>query len=279
MKSSKRHLMLTIMCLCLCFILAGCNNYSRLFRAIGNRMTAGQTEETQATTRQTTATTRPTISTAASVTPTETTTVRTEQTTTPVTTTSTTSATSTTGTTSKVPDSIYTVVDGFSYEEGSVIVYVPYIMPEDAASAPLNEALAIRAADEQTIVTEGLDEDIYYELDYFYQFDGNCLTLALESIVGWIDSEGYYSYDVYHYDFDTRSFLDNTAYLAYLGLGPDLIDDMVQSYYDANLDPELFEIRPVAEALFVIFDDVLYYEVISIEYEDFWLEEIGSISP
>jgi hypothetical protein len=255
-------------------MLAGCGNYSRLFRAIGNRMTAGQTEETRQTTRQTTATTRQTTTTAAQVTPVETTTGRTEQTTTPATTTST---TNTSATTSRAPNTTYTVINGYSYEQGSVNVFVPYIMPEDAASAPLNAALTIHMDDERAIVAEGFDEDIYYVLDYYYQFDGNCLTLALERIVGWVDSEGYFSYDVYHYDFDTRSFLDNAAYLAYLGLGSDLVEAMVQSYFDANLDPEWFAIRPVAEAVFVIFDDILYYEVISLEFEDFWLEEIGSV--
>ncbi len=259
-------------------VLPGCANYRRLAEALGN-LVRPTTEASTArpTTRRTTERATPTPR------PTTTNTTQTSAATT-------TQTTQTTGTTAAPtmpatpsptgtdPASItYSVNEVFRFEEGAVTVALPIIEPDDERSGSLNEELKLRIAYEQSLCEDGFEADVYYAVDYFYQFDGICLTLAIESIAGWVDSEAYYMYSVYHYDLASAVFLDNRAYLDVMQIQPEILEQQVEAYTNANLDPAAYQVRPLDEAMFVIFDGVLYYEVLFLEFEDFWLEDMGPV--
>ena len=255
-------------------VLPGCANYRRLAEAIGNRVRpATEASTARPTTRRTTERATPTPR------PTTTTTTQTSA----ATTTQTTQTAGTTAAPTPMPTETdppfvsYSVNEAFRFEEGAVTVALPIIEPDDERSGSLNEELKLRIAYEQSLCEDGFEADVYYAVDYFYQFDGTCLTLAIESIAGWVDSEAYYMYSVYHYDLASAAFLDNRAYLDVMQIRPETLEQQVEAYTNANLDPDAYQVRPLDEAMFVIFDGVLYYEVLSLEYEDFWLEDMGPV--
>ncbi|MCK9252880.1 MAG: hypothetical protein M0P55_08980 [Clostridiales bacterium] len=259
-------------------VLPGCANYRRLAEALGN-LVRPTTEASTArpTTRRTTERATPTPR------PTTTTTTTTTTQTSAATTTQTTQTAGTTAAPTPMPTETappfvsYSVNEAFRFEEDAVTVVLPIIEPDDERSGSLNEELKLRIAYEQSLCEDGFEADVYYAVDYFYQFDGTCLTLAIESIAGWVDSEAYYMYSVYHYDLASAAFLDNRAYLDVMQIQPEILEQQVEAYTNANLDPAAYQVRPLDEAMFVIFDGVLYYEVLSLEFEDFWLEDMGPV--
>ena len=260
-------------------LLPGCSNYRRLAEAIGN-LVRPTTEVTTArpTTRRTTARTERATPTPRPATTTTTTTAATTTEQPTVTTAAPTAQATPTPAETTAPLITYSVQEAFRFEDGAVTVVLPLIEPDDERSGALNEELALRIAYEQSLCEDGFEADVYYAVDYFSQFDETCLTLAIESIAGWVDSEAYYLYSVYHYDLSSGAFLDNRAYLDVLQIQPDRLEQQVQAYAEANLEPEFYQIRSLDEAMFVIFDGVLYYEVISLEFEDFWLEDMGPVA-
>jgi hypothetical protein len=255
-------------------VLPGCANYRRLAEAIGNRVRpATEASTARPTTRRTTERATPTPR------PTTTTTTQTSAATT-------TQTTQTAGQPPRRPHAdetdppfvSYSVNEAFRFEEGAVTVALPIIEPDDERSGSLNdEELKLRIAYEQSLCEDGFEAAVYYAVDYFYQFDGTCLTLVIESIAGWVDSEAYYMYSVYHYDLASAVFLDNRAYLDVMQIQPETLEQQVEAYTNANLDTDAYQVRPLDEAMFVIFDGVCYYEVLSLEYDDFWLEDMGPV--
>lgn len=139
----------------------------------------------------------------------------------------------------------YTVSDGYVFTEyystgfkgqekdGLIDVKKPQVYPDNEITRELNNKLIPNTKGYyDNNLNKSMQNNEYIAESYEYSFYDSVVSLCLEQRVGFVYSEYYLFYDIYHYDLSSSKFLNNQELIEKMGIDEEYILGLLNEYIE-----------------------------------------------